>query len=69
MFDFIKKLFGEGIIRADIVLDDGRTGTVKLPYIGDIDTLDPAEFKQEVANQCWVKNGQRVVKVTIVGNT
>jgi len=67
MFDWFEKLFGEGKIRVECVLSDGRKCTVKMPYIGDINTMD----KEEVLNiaENWVKNehGFIVVSAKIVG--
>lgn len=67
MFDFIRRMFGEGKIRAEITCDDGSTGTVKVPYIGDIDTLDTSEFREEVRRQVLVNYGKRVTTVNIIG--
>jgi hypothetical protein len=67
MFNFIKKLFGEGKIRAEIECDDGSKGVVKIPYIGDLDTLDMVEFKDHVQRRCLVDYGKRVTKINITG--
>lgn len=67
MFDFIKRLFGEGKIRARIKCDDGSTGTATVPYIGDIDTLDEEELGETIRRQVFVNYGKRVTSVTILG--
>jgi hypothetical protein len=67
MFDFIKKMFGEGKIRADVVFEDGSIGTVKVPYIGDIGTLSYCEFETDMKRKIYVEHGRKVRSVTIVG--
>ena len=67
MFEFIRKMFGEGKIRTEIVCDDGSTGVVKVSYTGDLATLDHDELKQHVKNWCLVEHGLRVVSVKITG--
>jgi len=67
MFDFIKRMFGEGKIRAKITCDDGTTGTATVPYIGDIDTLNETELKATIRNQVFVNYGKRVTAVSILG--
>ena len=67
MFDFIKRLFGKGVIRCELRTADGRKGTAKIPYIGDFSTLDMPEFIQHVIKQAWINNGERVVDVKIIG--
>jgi len=67
MFDFIKRLYGEGKIRARIVCDDGSTGTATVPYIGDIDTLDENEMSETIRSQVFVNYGKRVTTVKIIG--
>jgi len=67
MFDWIKKLYGEGKIRANVVLSDGTTAVVKVPYIGDLSTLDAAEFEQDIIQKIWVEHGRHATSVTITG--
>jgi hypothetical protein len=67
MFDFIKRMFGEGKIRAEIICADGTEGIVKMDYIGDLSTLDLDEFAAKVKQQVFVKYGRQVVKVNILG--
>ena len=67
MFDFIKKLFGEGKIRVEITFDDGAYASAKVPYIGDINTLDVAELKNHVKRLCLVEYGRRATNVNIIG--
>ncbi len=67
MFDFIRKLFGEGTIRFEMVTRDGRKGVGKVPYMGNISTIDSEEFEMEMIDKCYVKYGERVVGVKITG--
>lgn len=67
MFDFITRMFGEGKIRAEIICADGTEGIVKVPYIGDLSTLDIDEFTADVKRKVYVEYGRRVVKVNILG--
>jgi len=67
MFGFIKKMFGEGKIRADIVLVDGTKGTVKVSYKGDLSNIDHDEFARYVKNTAFVESGKVVKSVKIVG--
>lgn len=67
MFDWFKKLYGEGKIRADVTLSDGTTAVVRVPYIGDLSTLDRDEFEQDIIRKIWVEHGRRATSVTITG--
>ena len=37
MFDWFRKMCGEGNIRFEVILKDGRDFTVKMPFIGSIE--------------------------------
>lgn len=63
MFDWLKKLFGEGHIYADIVCDDGSTGRTKAPYIGDPTTFDRNEYIEHLKAEVWHKHGKRVTEI------
>lgn len=67
MFSFIRRMFGEGMIRFEMTTADGRKGTGKVTYEGDISTLDPKEFEQDMIRQSFVRYGERVVEVKILG--
>lgn len=73
MFDFIKKLFGKGKIRANIICSDGTKGWVKCSYIGDPDSINDPETMDKcihnIKNEIWVKYGKEVVQVSVVGMT
>ena len=66
MFDWFRKLFGEGTARFEVVLDDGRTATVKMPYIGTWDLIDATEALE---NQILVDYGVGVKSVKFIGRT
>ena len=67
MFDFVKRLYGEGKIRAEVDFADGSFAVVKVPYIGDIDTLDLGEFRADIRRKCLVDHGKYVTSVKIIG--
>lgn len=46
---------------------DGTTGTVKVPYIGDITTLDEFDLKEKIRDQLRVEFGKVVTSVNIIG--
>lgn len=64
MFDWLKKLFGEGHIYCDIECADGTIGRAKAPYVGDPDTLDREEYIKQLKSEIWFKKGKVVTKVT-----
>ena len=65
----IKKLFGEGTIRIEGHLVGGRGFTIKMPYAGDIDTLDEEEIFQHVRDEMLVQHGKQIADLHIVGVT
>ena len=69
MFDWYKKLFGEGVMRFEVMTSDARPGVVKIKYIGDINTVDMEEVKFRIRNECLVKYGEEVVSVKYIGHT
>jgi hypothetical protein len=66
MFDWLKKLHGEGVARYSFILADGRQGNAKLPYIGK---WDSAEAEQGVRDSLLVQFGSRVVDIEFVART
>ena len=68
MFDWLKRCCGEGKIRVEITMDDGSTGIAKVPYIGDITTMDTEEVKTLVTNIAFVEYGKIVTNVKILGH-
>jgi len=67
MFDFIKKMFGEGKIRTEVHFDDGSFIVVKVPYIGDINTLDATELRETIRQRMLVDYGKRTTTIHILG--
>lgn len=67
MFDWIRRLFGEHTIRADVVCVDGTRGTVRVQCEGDISTLDHADFGDYVKRYCFVRHGRHIATVKITG--
>ena len=66
MFDWIKRLFGEGYIYATFECTDGSKGRSRVPYIGDINTLDRNEIIQNIKREVFFKSGKTVKTVTII---
>ncbi len=67
MFDAIKRLFGEGKIRFEADYEGG-TVTIKVPYIGDINTLDEAEMIGLIKRRIFVEHGVHVFNVRMTGH-
>lgn len=65
MFSWLKKQFGEGKILVEGALVDGTTFTVKIPYIGAIDTLDEDELFDKVRRDLKVNHGATVDMTTL----
>ena len=63
MFNWIKKQFGEGRILIEGALVDGTTFTAKIPYIGDINTLDEGELFDKLRRDIRV-NHNKIVDVS-----
>jgi hypothetical protein len=65
MFDWLKSLFGEGTLRFEFELTSGRTGTLKGPFIGAIESEN--ELCHEMAQRIFVETGKRVKRIRCVG--
>jgi hypothetical protein len=63
MFDFIKRLFGEGRVRLEGVTSDGRTFNGKLSYIG---ALHEKDIINHFAEMCMVEKGIKIIRARIV---
>lgn len=64
---FLKRLFGEGVIRFEGVTADGTKFTAKVGYEGSLDTLDKHEMEEYVKNRVFVETGKQIKTVKIVG--
>ena len=40
LFGKIKSLFGKGVLQYDITFENGKSGTIKVEYIGSPETID-----------------------------
>ena len=71
MFDWFKKMCGEGKIRVEGELVDGSTFTAKIPYIGDISTLNKNELFLNIRQTMLVEHGKVVdmKSLKIIGYT
>lgn len=58
----IKSLFGKGKLKFSIKLADGREGTAKLDYVGDISTLDLEKCKRKIEFEA----SSRVVEIELI---
>ena len=67
IFDSIKRLFGEGVIRIEGTLTDGTSFVAKQPYIGDRSEMTDKEIILDVANRIYVESGRIVLNAKIVG--
>jgi hypothetical protein len=67
MFDFIKRMFGEGRIRFELTDENGKEWIGKAPYIGDINTMVESELKEEIARQWYVEHGTRIRDFKVLG--
>ncbi len=66
MFDWLKRLFGEGYIYSEFTLEDGRKGKARTPYIGDPTTFDEAEYTQSLREKVYFKYNKRIHDVRSV---
>ncbi len=62
MFDFIKRLFGEGVLHFTFNTADGRGGTGKISYIGE---YDQSAMELEIRQQIKEKHKVAVTKLEI----
>ena len=68
-FDSLKAaLFGSGVIRFECTTTDGQEVTVKYPFIGDLETADMAEIKQDIRAQCLTKYGRRLSSIRYISH-
>jgi hypothetical protein len=67
MFDFIKRLYGQGFIRCECTDTDGRVFLMKIPYIGDYNTIDKVELREHAASQYQSQTGRVLKSFAIVG--
>jgi hypothetical protein len=65
MFDFIKKLFGEGVVHFTFETVDGRGGKGKIPYIGE---YDEAEIRLAIRKTLRVEHNVTVSNLEIVAH-
>ncbi len=65
MFDWLRKLFGEGKIRFELETLDGRTILGKMGFIGSPES--ERELAVEIANNAFIENGIHAIRVKILG--
>lgn len=64
---WLRRLAGEGKIKVEITFSDGSKGSAKIPYEGDLSTLDKNELVEYVKNYCLVEYDMVATIVKIVG--
>lgn len=65
MFDWIKRLFGEGVVRFRFEAVDGRVGTGKISYIGE---YDESELRKNIKSKMLVDHNVQVVIIDIIAH-
>lgn len=65
MFDWLKRLHGEGTLYFTFDYDGG-SGKAKLPYIGSIETLDREEVISNLKKEIWFKHNKIISNVRII---
>jgi len=63
MFDWWKRLFGEGYIYAEFTCTDGTNGRSRESYIGDPATFDSDEYVAKLKQEIWYKHRRRIMVV------
>lgn len=67
ILDNIKRCFGEGKIRFEGTLENGRKFIAKQDYIGDINTIEPEELIEQIKRRVFVEWGYHVKEIKITG--
>ena len=65
MFDFIKKLFGDGVVHFTFTCTDGRSGKGKINYIGE---YDREEVLRAIKKKLLVEENVVVTSLDIVAH-
>ena len=65
MFNCIRSLFGSGKILAEITDTRGGEWKLRVPYTGDPDTFDMAEFREEISSQMRRQHGAEIDEIHI----
>ncbi len=66
MIDWIKSLFGKGTIHFEFHCQDGSSGRAKLPYIGDIKTMDEDEMFRKLKSDLWLKYNKHMISAKVL---
>jgi hypothetical protein len=65
MLNWLKSLFGEGMVRLEIETAEGKIGVLKSKYVGCADT--EIELLTEIVNGVFVEKGIKLKRARIVG--
>ena len=66
MFDWLKRLHGEGAVRAEFMCSDGTTGTAKQSYIGE---YVESEIIQHIKDKILIDHDKIITSIKIVAHT
>ena len=69
MFDWFKRLFGEGYIYFTYDYDNGDSAKGRVPYIGDINSFDEQDKQKliyRMKKEVWFKTGKTVHNVRVI---
>lgn len=69
MFNWFKRLFGEGKIRVKFTTDEGRNGALIIDYIGDLETLNESVVFKKCRETLLVEYGLHLKSFKIIGIT
>lgn len=69
MFDFIRRLFGEGKVRVSFTTVEGRNGAMIIDYLGDPKSIDMGELEQHTRDKLLVEHGLHMKTFKFVGIT
>lgn len=69
MFDWFKSLFGKGKVRVEFTTHEGQKGSFKIDYIGDLNTLNEDELRENCRRHLMVEHRQNLKTFRIVGLT
>lgn len=64
MFDWLKKLYGQGRVRIEWKAENGSFGTAKMPFIGAFDS--EAELIEIFINECLLEKNIKITKARII---
>lgn len=67
MFNWLRKLFGDGKVRIELITVDGKQGQATAPFVGDVGKTPEKELLADIVNQIFVDKGWKIAKIRILG--